>query len=146
LIDLASVGAFATLLIVSLGLSSVLQYAGGAFDNEIPFGYVVVRILGVLFSVVLLVFLLGAIYRYLPARRLSWAAISAGALVAAALFGVGRFIMVAWLASVKFESVYGSIAFMVVFLLWVYFSAQVVLYGAAFAAVTERHCEDADGT
>ncbi len=70
-------------------------------------------------------------YRLLPARRLPWRALLAGAAVAAALFEAARALSFRALESfARYQLVYGSLAGVIVFLVWVYVAAMVFLLGA----------------
>jgi membrane protein len=74
-------------------------------------------------------------YRLLPARRLPWRALLAGAAVAAALFEAARALSFRALESfARYQLVYGSLAGVIVFLVWVYVAAVVFLLGAEVAS------------
>jgi membrane protein len=74
-------------------------------------------------------------YRLLPARRLPWRALLAGAAVAAALFEAARVLSFRALESfARYQLVYGSLAGVIVFLVWVYVAAVVFLLGAEVAS------------
>lgn len=78
-------------------------------------------------------------YRILPARRLPWRPLAAGALAAAALFEVARAVAFRALAGfARYELVYGSLAGAIVFLVWVYAAALILLVGAAVAVCAAR--------
>lgn len=139
LVDAAFVASTVFLILASGLIGTVFQYLRSSIESEVPFLFSLLQLAGLALSVLLLVLAMGGIYRYLPKRKLSWKAIGSGALLTAPLFLAERFLMLKWVTNTDLQSVYGSISFMVVFLLWAYVSAQVVLFGAAFAAATEEH-------
>jgi len=141
-IDAAFVIAITFLVMASGLVGMMFYYIRSMIEVDVPFMFVISRVFGIVVSLSMLVLALGCIYRYLPARKLSWFAIGTASLMAAPLFMMVRFSMIAWFANADLESVYGSISFMVVFLLLAYVSVQVVLLGAIFAGVVEEHRRD----
>ncbi len=80
--------------------------------------------------------MLGIIYRLVPYERPSWGEVVPGALVAALLFQLGKRLFVLYLDKASsLEAVYGSLSSVIVLLLWLYFSARVLLYGIELIAV-----------
>jgi membrane protein len=85
------------------------------------------------FVVVTVVFT--ALTALLPARRVPWRAAAIGGSAGAGLFAVGKYALSAYIGHVATESAFGASASMVVVMLWVYYSAQMFLLGAALARV-----------
>jgi membrane protein len=76
------------------------------------------------------------IYKLVPYERLAWRDILLGALAATLLFELGKALFVLYLGNVgNLEAVYGSLTSVIVLLLWLYFSARVLLFGAEICAV-----------
>ncbi len=88
-----------------------------------------------LISVGIITVLFGMIFHYLPDGRLGWRDVWLGALVTAVLFTVGKLVIGLYLGRSSVASSYGAAGAVVVLLVWVYYSAQVVLYGAEFTRV-----------
>ena len=84
--------------------------------------------------------LLMLVFKILPARRIAWKDVWCGALVTTALFwGINRVILF-YLQRTAVSSFYGAVGSFIVILLWVYWSAMIVLYGAEFTKVcAERY-------
>ena len=83
--------------------------------------------------------LFALVYRYVPHTRLTWGDVWPGAGLAAVLFEASKNLFAWYLASfANYSLVYGSLATVIVFLLWTYISALVLLVGAEFAAVYTR--------
>jgi YihY family inner membrane protein len=75
------------------------------------------------------------IYKLVPYERRAWRDLLPGALVAALLFELGKALFVLYLENVhSLEAVYGSLTSVIVLLLWLYFSARVLLLGAELIA------------
>lgn len=81
-------------------------------------------------TLVFLVFL-----RLLPDLRLSWSDLFVGSLVSAILYGICTLLLSVYLASAVRASPYGAIGSIALVLLWLYYSAQTILFGAAFTFV-----------
>ena len=76
------------------------------------------------------------IYKLVPYERRAWRDILLGALAATLLFELGKALFVLYLGNVgNLEAVYGSLTSVIVLLLWLYFSARVLLFGAEICAV-----------
>ena len=58
-----------------------------------------------------------------------------GALITAALFNIGKFLIGLYIGKQGLESSYGAAASIIIVLIWVYYSAQIVLFGAEFTNV-----------
>jgi membrane protein len=81
-------------------------------------------------TLVILTFLFAAIFRILPDVPIAWVDVWIGALVTAFLFNLGKYAIGLYLATATVVSSYGAAGTTIVILLWVYYSAQVFLYGA----------------
>jgi YihY family inner membrane protein len=76
------------------------------------------------------------IYKLVPYERRAWRDLLPGALAAALLFELGKALFVLYLGNVhSLEAVYGSLTSVIVLLLWLYFSARVLLFGAEICAL-----------
>jgi len=80
--------------------------------------------------VVLLTLMFAAIYRVVPDAPLEWRDVVVGAAVTAVLFVVGTTLIGMYVGRVGFSSVFGAAGSVVLLLFWVYYSAQVFLFGA----------------
>ena len=89
-------------------------------------------------SLAVIAVLIAVLFKVLPDVRIAWAYVWIGAGVTAALFGVGRFLIGLYLARASFASSYGAAGSLVVFLVWVYYSSLILLFGAEFTQVYAR--------
>ena len=71
-------------------------------------------------------------FKWLPDARIAWADVWLGAVLTAGLFELGKFLIALYIGKQGLESTYGAAASIVVVLVWVYYSAQIVLFGAEF--------------
>lgn len=126
------------LLLVSLTLTTALAALRGYVTHR--FGGVVEVFAGVdfLLSISLGTGLVALMYRYLPARRLPWRQVLTGALVTALLFHLGRWAIGLYLGRATQPTAYGAAASFAALLLWLYYSAQIFLFGAEFTACLGR--------
>jgi membrane protein len=85
-------------------------------------------------------FLFAMIFKLLPKAKVAWADVWIGAAVTAVLFFVGRWFVLLYLGKTLIVSLYGSAGPLVVILLWAFYSAQVLLFGAEFTAIYASEC------
>lgn len=135
LLSLATVVGTAFLLLVSLVLSTALAAVGKWFGNLLPLPEVVLQGLNLLFSLVVITALFALIFKVLPDARISWRDVWVGAALTAVLFTIGKFAIELYLGKSHVGSSYGAAGSLVLVLVWVYYSAQILLYGAEFTQV-----------
>ena len=86
-------------------------------------------------SFVFIFLTISLMYMLVPYKRRPWRELLPGALVAAVLFEFGKALFVLYLNSISsLQAVYGSLTSVIVLLLWLYFSARVLLFGAELTA------------
>jgi len=88
--------------------------------------------LNALFSFALVAVLFATIYKVLPSVRIAWRDVTIGAVVTALLFTAGKFAIGAYIGNSGLASTYGAAGSVILVLLWVYYSAQIFLFGAEF--------------
>jgi membrane protein len=115
-------------LLVSAALSALNRYLGHIF----PALTAVWEAANVLVSLFVITLLFAMIYKVLPDVRLRWRDVWIGALVTAGFFSIGKQLIGLYLGTSSVASSYGAAGSVVVLLVWVYYSAQVVLLGAEF--------------
>lgn len=129
-ISLAGVMALGFLLIVSLVVSTVLAavttWAGHVVGNEALLG----QAAGTVISLGLLTVLFAMLFKWFPDVPVRWRDVWVGALTAAVLFEMGKLAIAWYIGRQGLESTYGAAASLVVLLIWVYYTAQIVLFGA----------------
>ena len=94
----------------------------------------------VLASVVVTTGLFALLYRFLPDLPLRWRDVTTGAFVTAVLFTIGQQLIGLYLGQSSVSSSYGAAGSVMILLLWVYYSCQILLFGAEFTRVyAQRH-------
>jgi membrane protein len=84
--------------------------------------------------------LVGAVYTLLPYQRLLWRELLPGLLVSVFLIELGKSLFVWYVEkAANYSAVYGSVSSIIVLLIWLYFSARVVLFGADVISVSRNH-------
>lgn len=138
LLSFSLVLAIGFLLLVSLVLSAILSAAGKFFSGIIPSYFPLISLLNWLVSFGVTVLLFAAIYKILPDVRIRWRNVWLGAAVAALLFSIGRYLIGLYLGRSSLGSIYGAAGSFVIILLWVYYSAQILFFGAEVTQVSAR--------
>lgn len=128
----------AFVLLVSLGLNSVLTIAAAAMVHVFPAFPSLMKIADFVLSFGLITAVFALLFEYLPECRVAWRDVWLGAAVSALLFVVGQFLLGWYLGRAGITSSYGAFGGIVVFLLWTFYSAQIVLFGAEFTHVYAR--------
>lgn len=75
---------------------------------------------------------IAVMFKYLPNLKIKWKAVIPGAFFTSALFFIGKAMFSTYLSTQVFDSTYGAASSLVVFILWVYFSTQMIFLGAIF--------------
>jgi membrane protein len=91
----------------------------------------------VAFGIMTLVF--AVMYKWLPDTHIAWSDVWIGAAVTALLFDIGKALVGLYLGKLAIESSYGAAGSIVALMLWMYYSAQIVFFGAEFTQVYARH-------
>jgi len=131
LLSFGMVLGIAFLLIVSLIFSAAISALGkwwGAAE-------IVAHVLEIVLSFGLTTVLFALIYKYIPRVHVGWHDVWIGAAVTAALFAVGKFLIGLYLGKTSVASAFGAAGSLVVLMVWVYYSAQIFLFGAEFTWV-----------
>jgi membrane protein len=125
------------LLLVSLVVSAALAALGKwlSASSATPLLWSAVN-LAVSLAVITTLFML--LYRFLPDVKLRWRDVSIGAFVTAVLFTIGKELIGLYIGHSTTASSYGAAGSILVLLLWVYYSSQIVLFGAEFTRVYAR--------
>ncbi len=126
------------LLLVSLVISAVLAAFVNYFKNVVPGVDFLWHIVNVILGFVVTTVLFGLIFKVLPDVKITWNDVLAGASLTAILFSIGRFFLGEYLGNSSFSSTYGAAGSLVVLLVWVYYNAQILFFGAEFTQVYAR--------
>jgi membrane protein len=128
--SLAIVFALAFLLLVSLVISAALAGATALFQG--PEQAVLSRVLEIAVSLLVLTFVFALLYKYVPDAEIGWRDVWLGGFITAVLFTLGKTAIGIYLGRASVGSAYGAAGSMVVLLVWVYYSALIMFFGAEF--------------
>jgi membrane protein len=132
------------LLTVSLAVTAALAAFNTWLAHRSPDMPLVWSGVNALASVVVTTALFALLYRFLPDVRLRWRDVTTGACVTAVLFTIGQQLIGLYLGQSSVSSSYGAAGSVMILLLWVYYSCQILLFGAEFTRVyAQRHGADA---
>lgn len=137
----ALVLAIGFLAIVSLLLSAALSALAAHFGNGA--GALLLRVLETVASTAVLVLAFALLLRWLPSRRPSARMLWVSAIAAALLFAVGKNFIGMYLGRASFTSAYGAAGSFIVLIMWIYYSAQLLLVGAELGRAAEPHARRA---
>ena len=120
------------LLMVSLAVTAALAAFGGWLSGRSPTLPLVWSGVTMLVSLLVTTALFALLYRVLPDVRLRWRDVTTGACVTAVLFTIGQQLIGLYLGQSSVVSSYGATGSVMILLLWVYYSCQILLFGAEF--------------
>jgi len=136
----AMVLAVGFLLLVSLVLSAVLAALGKYLGTYLPLSEGVLHLLTLVISFIVFTALFALLYKVVPDLPVAWGDVLIGAAVTSLLFSLGKFGIGFYLGKAAVGSAYGAAGSLVVFLAWVYYSAQIFFLGAEFTHLYSKRC------
>jgi membrane protein len=121
------------LLLVSLGISSLVDAFSERLKNRFPDVTVVVfYVINLAITLAITSLIFGVIFKVLPDAKIKWRDVIAGAVTTALLFMLGKLGISFYISKSNVGSTYGTAGSLVVLLLWVYYSALILYFGAEF--------------
>jgi membrane protein len=128
------------LLLVSLLINGLMDMLITRLTSMFPeLTVVVVYAVNVIITFGITALLFALIFKILPDARIKWRHVRAGAFTTAILFMLGKFLIGYYLGHSKLSSTYGTAGSVIVMLLWVYYSAMILYFGAVFTHVFAAH-------
>ncbi len=126
------------LLMASLVLSTALAALGKFASGIIPVSWLMQLVnFAVSFGVITVLFAM--IFKYLPDIELRWKDVWFGAAATALLFAIGKWLIGLYLGKSSVTSAYGAAGSLVILLIWIYYSAQILFFGAELTQVYTRN-------
>ncbi len=126
------------LIVVSLGAGAAVTALAEQIGKLFPGALVTARIADLLTSFGVTALLFALLFKVLPDLSIRWSDVAVGAAVSAGLFAVGRLGIAWYLGRASGASVYGAAGSLIVLLLWIYYSSQLLFFGAEFTQVYAR--------
>jgi membrane protein len=121
-------------LVVSAGVAAMGQY----FQAWLPGSESMLHAVNFGASLLVITLMFMVIFRFVPDAKLEWGDVWMGAVVTAFLFSIGKLLIGLYLGKGTLGSTYGAAGSLVIFLAWVYYSAQILFFGAEFTHVYAR--------
>lgn len=128
------------LLIISLVVSTVLT-ATSQWLSDLLFKDIAIlfQLLDLGISMVVLTLLFAATFKFLPDAEIPWRSVWIGAFITSVLFLLAKYALSLYFGKADPGAVYGSASSLVLVMLWVTYTAMIILYGAEFSLTYARH-------
>jgi membrane protein len=126
------------LLLVSLVVDTAIAAMGKFAKAHLPGGEALWQVVQLVVSFAVITVVFALIFRILPDLKIDWRDVWFGAAFTSLLFVLGKFALGLWIAKAAAGSTYGAAGSLVAVLLWVYYAAQIVLFGGEFTQVYAR--------
>jgi membrane protein len=123
------------LLLTSLVVTAILSAAEEFVSNLARISTVLLESIHFVLSFAVITVLFALIFKFIPDTKISWIDVRMGAAITSLLFTLGRVVIGFYLGHSAFTSAYGAAASLVVFLIWIFYSAQILLFGAELTHV-----------
>jgi membrane protein len=123
------------LLLASLVISAALSALGEYIGTRWPFADFWLELMNFLISFVVITFLFAMIFKFLPEINIPWKDVWLGAAVTSALFSLGKFLIGFYLGRSEVGNTFGAAGSLAILLIWIYYSAQILFFGAEFTQV-----------
>lgn len=128
------------LLLVSLVISGIVLFFSQRLATYLPeITLILVSVINLLLSFIITAFLFAIIFKVLPDAKIRWRDVTIGAIATTILFMIGKFAIGFYLGKSNVESTYGAAGSIILILLWIYYSAMILYFGAAFTKEYAQH-------
>ena len=126
------------LLLVSLVVSAALTAMTNYLENSVTIPAALFHSVDFLASVLFITVLFAMIFKLLPDTQIPWSDVWVGAAITSVLFTIGKFLIGFYIAKSVTASAYGAAGSLVIIVAWIYYSAQLLYFGAEFTHVYSR--------
>ena len=123
------------LLVTSLMISTALSFFAERMAHLFPGWVIIGQLIGLIVPFAVISVFFALVFKYLPNARVAWKDVWVGAVVTSLLFQVGRLAIGFYLGRAGLDSTFGGAGSLAVLLVWIYYSSQIVLFGAAITHV-----------
>jgi len=135
LLSFAMVLGIGFLLLVSLVCSAGLSALGNFIGDYVSGKEILLKVLNFVISLGIVTVLFAMIFKFLPDVKIAWRDVWLGGFITALLFNAGKYLIGIYIGRSSISSVYGAMGSLVVVLVWVYYSAQILFFGAQFTCI-----------
>jgi membrane protein len=123
------------LLLVSLVITAGLSATQKTIGNAFPIPELVLQIVNLVISIGVITVLFALLFKFLPDIKIGWRDVWMGAFVTSLLFSLGKTVIGIYLGNSAVASTFGAAGSLILLLLWIYYSAQILFFGAEFTQV-----------
>ncbi len=123
------------LLLASLVISAAVSALGEYIGARWPMADFLLGLINFVISFVVITFLFAMIFKFLPEIKITWRDVWLGAAVTSALFTLGKFLIGLYLGRSAVGTIFGGAGSLAILLIWIYYSAQILFFGAEFTQV-----------
>ena len=134
-LSFAMVAGVCFLLLVTLTVEALLKGFSDYLETALPGGALAAFAIYLVIDLGLVIVLFAMMFRHLPDVEVRWRDVWVGAAMTALLFLAGKWALGLYLGSGAAGSAYGAASSLVTLLLWIYYSSQILLFGAEFTQV-----------
>jgi membrane protein len=133
LLSFGIIGSLGFLLLVSLGVTAIVDALGNRLKDAFPdIAVVVFYIINLLLTLVITTGLFGVIFKVLPDAKIKWKDVFGGALATSVLFMIGKLLISLYISKSEIGTAYGAAGSLVILIVWIYYSAIILYFGAEF--------------
>jgi membrane protein len=127
------------LLLISLLISAGLAAASHFIDDLLPAAVALMFLVNFVVSFAIIAFLFALIFKTIPDLLIPWRSVWPGAVLTTLLFIAGKALIGFYISHAGIASSYGAAGSIVILLLWIYYSAQILFFGAEFTYIYSSH-------
>jgi membrane protein len=135
LLSFAMVLGIGFLLLASLVVSAAVSAFGEFIGGRWLLADVWLALINFIISFIVITFLFAMIFKFLPEIRIAWKDVWLGAAVTSGLFSLGKFLIGLYLGRSEVGNTFGAAGSLAILLIWIYYSAQILFFGAEFTQV-----------
>jgi membrane protein len=123
------------LLLASLVVSAAVSALGEYIGSRWPLADFWLQLINFIISFVVITLLFAMIFKFLPEIEIAWKDVWLGAAVTSILFSLGKFLIGLYLGRSEVGNTFGAAGSLAILLIWIYYSAQILFFGAEFTQV-----------
>lgn len=128
------------LLLVSLIINGIVLAMSSQLTRFLPgIGVYIISAINLLISASVVAVLFGIIFKVLPDAKIDWKDVRLGAIFTALLFMLGRYVIGLYIETTGTSSTYGAAGSLIVILVWIYYTAAILYFGAEFTQAYANH-------
>lgn len=134
LLSFGVIGSLGFILLVATGFSTLLDVFLDELSQNLPFGVnFLITVVNFLLTFLITVLLFGSIFTILPDAKIKWNQVRLASISTSLLFLLGKYLISYYISSSKLPTIFGAASYIVIFMLWVYYSSIILYLGAIFS-------------